>query len=61
MKNKILTILALALLSIGCDKREIPTYNTGRHYIEFENATVDSTIFTFIYHHMMNITTFRLP
>ena len=50
MKNKILTILALALLSIGCDKREIPTYNTGRHYIEFENATVDSTIFTFIYH-----------
>ena len=53
MKNKILTILALALLSIGCDKREIPTYNTGRHYIEFENATVDST--------MMNITTFRLP
>ena len=50
MKNKILIILALALLSIGCDKREIPTYNTGRHYIEFENATVDSTIFTFIYH-----------
>ncbi|MFR7809251.1 MAG: hypothetical protein ACLU4N_08250 [Butyricimonas faecihominis] len=32
------------------DRREILTYNTGNHYIEFERATTDSTIFTFIYH-----------
>lgn len=50
MKNKIFILFVFALVWIGCDKREIPTYNTRIHYIEFENATVDSTIFTFIYH-----------
>lgn len=49
MKNKIFIILAFALAWIGCDKREIPTYS-GVHYIEFENKTVDSTIFSFVYY-----------
>lgn len=50
MKNKIFVILLFVLVWIGCDKREIPMYNTGKHCIEFEKATVDSTIFTFIYY-----------
>ena len=50
MKNRIYTILALALFWIGCDQREIPLYDTAEYYIEFENETVDSTIFTFIYY-----------
>ena len=35
---------------MGCNEREIPVYDTGKFYIEFENETVDSTIFTFIYY-----------
>ena len=50
MRNRIFVILLSIFMWIGCDSREIPTYNTGIHYIEFENATTDSTIFTFIYH-----------
>ena len=50
MKNKIFTLTVSILLWVGCDRREIPTYDTKIHYIEFENATTDSTIFTFIYY-----------
>ena len=50
MRNRIFVILLSIFMWIGCDRREIPTYNTGIHYIEFENSTTDSTIFTFIYH-----------
>lgn len=50
MKNRIFIILAFVFVWIGCDQREIPEYNTGKYYIEFENKTVDSTIFTFIYY-----------
>lgn len=49
MKNKLFIILALVLVWIGCDERDIPTYG-GVRYIEFENETIDSTIFTFVYY-----------
>lgn len=50
MKYRLFTILALALFWFGCDEREIPLYDTAQYYIEFENPTTDSTIFTFIYY-----------
>ena len=50
MKTKIFVALVSILAWIGCDRREIPTYDTGTHYIEFEQETTDSTIFTFIYY-----------
>ena len=50
MKNRIFVILAFVFVWMGCDEREIPVYDTGKFYIEFENETVDSTIFTFIYY-----------
>ncbi|MFR7876170.1 MAG: hypothetical protein ACLU4J_07110 [Butyricimonas paravirosa] len=50
MKTRIFVLFISILAWVGCDRREIPTYNTGNHYIEFERATTDSTIFTFIYH-----------
>lgn len=50
MKNKVFVIWIIALVWVGCDRREIPTFDTKEYYIEFEKATVDSTIFTFIYH-----------
>ena len=48
MKNRIFVILAFVFVWMGCNEREIPVYDTGKFYIEFENETVDSTIFTFI-------------
>ena len=50
MKNRIFIILVCVFVWMGCDEREIPEYNTGKYYIEFENETIDSTIFTFIYY-----------
>lgn len=50
MKYSIFILLTLALLWQGCDQREIPLYDTAEYYIEFENPTTDSTIFTFIYY-----------
>ena len=50
MKNRIFVILAFVFVWMGCNEREIPVYDTGKFYIEFENETVDSTIFTFIYY-----------
>ena len=50
MKYRLFTILALVLFWFGCDEREIPLYDTAQYYIEFENPTTDSTIFTFIYY-----------
>ena len=50
MKNRIFIILVCVFVWMGCDEREIPEYNTGKYYIEFENETIDPTIFTFIYY-----------
>ena len=50
MKNRIFVILAFVFVWMGCNEREIPVYDTGKFYIELENETVDSTIFTFIYY-----------
>ena len=38
MKTRIFVLFISILAWVGCDRREIPTYNTGNHYIEFERA-----------------------
>ena len=48
MKNRILFLCLIGLLAFGCQKEELTTYS-GDCFVQFERATVDSTVLSFIF------------
>lgn len=48
MKNTILYLCLIALFAFGCEKEELTTYD-GDNFVQFEKATVDSTILSFMF------------